>query len=383
MKKFLLVATILFSTCVSAQLREGIVGREAVARFGEDIAQAFNKRDAKTLALLIDLRGVALRAARFQGLNPTDLEQFAAGVESAGMKNIFGGYFRTLDSSQGTVKFMRVTNTTPARALVRLDFGENGSDYHEYVIETREGRTRAVDWFQLSSGELVSVTIGGISQLFTTSDAGLVGKLFGGAKVDEAGLANLRKVGELQRAGKYAEALATIRKLPPQLANSRILLSAQASMASLAKQDDEYSRILTMLAEKYSDDPTASFMLIDHYLLQKDVPNTLKAIDTMEKRVGVDGITSYLRAATYFVVDDFKNALVYADQSVAVEPDRVNGYDIRATVLVRLERFADAVAQYRDIEKKFELAFSRKSFQDDPKFAKFVASAEFRKWLPK
>jgi hypothetical protein len=287
-----------------------------------------------------------------------------------------------MDASQGTARFMRVSGSNP-RVLLRLDLGRNGFEYLEYVVETSGGHTRAVDWFQLSTGELISVTVGGFSRLFATSDPGLIGRLFNIDKVDQSWLIELRKVGDLQRQGKFAEALATIQKLPDPVANSRLMLSAQASLAMLAKDDAQYSRVLEKLAEKYSDDPAAAFKLLDHYLLQKDLPNTLKSIDTMEKRVGVDGVTRYLRAAAYVMCGDAQTGLRYAEESIKLEPELMNGHDIRGSALVGLGRFADAVSQYRDMEKRFGIRFTRNIFTDNPQFSRFVTSPAFNGWLPK
>src|SRR6185436_19671016 len=207
MKKLLVIATILFATCASAQVKEGATGRDAAARFGESVARALNDRDDKAFASLIDLHGLAIRSARMLELGASDQESYVRGVETVGMQRMIAGYFQTMNASNGAAQFMRVTNTTPARALVRLDLGANGFDYLEYVVETRDGRTRAVDWFQLSSGELISVTMGGLAQLFSSGDPGLVGRLFNVEKVDQTAVSKLRRIGELQRAGKYAEAL--------------------------------------------------------------------------------------------------------------------------------------------------------------------------------
>jgi tetratricopeptide (TPR) repeat protein len=383
MKILASLATLLFATAGFGQITGGSVDREAARRFGESIATAFNERDAKLLSSLVDARGFALRTAKVQGMAPGEQEQFAAGLEKAGLSRLYESYFQSMNASNGSVKFLRVTETRPARALVRLDLGANGNDYFEFMLETREGRTRAVDWFVLSSGELVSVTIGSVAQMFTTTDAGLLGRLFGTDRVDAKSLAQLRKVGELQRAGKYAEALAQIRQLPDAMANSRVLLSAQATIAQMSKNDAEYTRVLATLAEKYSDDPATAFKLIDHYFTIKDRPRMLASLDTMEKRVGADGVTRNLRAAAYFATEDYANTLKHADEAIRLEPELMNGHDTRASALVGLARYADAIAQYQSLEKQFGLAFARDVFVSDPFFAGFVKSAAFRAWLPK
>jgi predicted Zn-dependent protease len=211
----------------------------------------------------------------------------------------------------------------------------------------------------------------------------MLGRLLGVQNVDKTALLNLQKVGDLQRQGKYAEALKVLQTLPPAISDSRIMLSVQASLAMLSKQDSEYARVLAKLAAKYSDDPAAAFKLVDHYFTTKDLPNMLRSLDTMEKRVGVDGVTRHLRAAAYCSTNDYTSCLRYADESCKLEPDRMAGYDVRATALVGLGRFPDAVAQYRDMEKGYGLQFTRAIFEEDPAFAKFVASPAFNGWLPK
>jgi len=377
------VATLLFATCVSAQVVDPGKHRAAAQRFGTEVARALNERDKASLARLLDFHGLAQRAAQVQGLNGKDEQDYIKGVESVGVERLIQSYFQALDSSQGTVKFMRVTDAVPARSLVRLDLGDRGFNYFEYVLSTSaDGRTRAVDWYQVSTGELMSVTIGGVSQLFMASNRGMLERLLGGAKVDEATLAKLHRIGELQRAGKPAEALQLLKQLPDPLGSTRILLAARASMASFAQLPDEYDAALAKMAEKYANDPAASFMLIDYYFKREDTPQVLKALGILEQRVGIDGITSQLRANTYLFADDFTNALKYADDSIRLEPDRVEGHDTRATILVQMKRYTDAVDAYRAMEKQFDLAFTREVFAD-PIFAPFVASKPFQAWLPK
>ena len=383
MKTLPWLAVLLFSTGASAQVTDAASERAAAAQFGEAIATAFTERDAKAAASMIDIRELALRAARVQGLSPDQQENFARGAESVGAGRVVAGFMQSLETGQGTVKFMRVTNTRPARALIRFDLGDHGFDYAEYVLETKAGRTRAVDWFQLSTGQLMSVTIGGIAQLFNTSDPGLLARVLGLDNVDRSSMERLRRIGDLQRSGKYAEALALFKELPDPISSSRIMLSIQSSYASLAGLDKEHARILAKLAEKYSDDPAASFLLLDHYFLTKDFSRMFVGLDAMEKRIGADSVTNLLRAAGYLSNGDLANSLKYAEVAIQLEPDRMAGYDTRATLLVQLARHADAVAAYRDMATRFDLHFTREIFSADPVFAQFVASKEFRAWLPR
>jgi len=375
---------VLFATCASAQTDNAAQRRATAETFGNEITRAFNERDRKALNSLIDLHALATRAARYQELSTRDEQAFVRGADMKGLEPLIATYFRALDTSQGSVKFMRVTTQTPPRSLVRFDLGDQGFNYAEYVLHTdATGRTRAVDWFQLTTGDLMSVTLGGVGQIFTSANPNMLERLFGGEKIDRDVIANLIKVGELYRTGKYAEALTILKNMPEPLASSRFILSARATAASYANLTDEYDAALAKMAAHHADDPAATFMLIDFHFKRQDTPKVLKSLDTMERRVGVDGVTRMLRSNAYTLTNDFTNSLKYADEAVALEPDLLLAQDTRATLLVRLARFKEAVAAYRDMETRFGIQFTREIFTADPTFEPLVASAPFKAWLPK
>ena len=98
-----------------------------------------------------------------------------------------------------------------------------------------------------------------------------------------------------------------------------------------------------------------------------------------------DGVFEGMRTygGKVFRLDEHLDRLWASAKAIALEPDRLQGYDTRASVLVGLGRHSDAVAAYRDMESRFDLEFTREIFTEDPTFEKFVASKEFRAWLPR
>jgi tetratricopeptide (TPR) repeat protein len=375
-------ATLLFAASASAQISGSPPDRETALRFGETVAIALNERDDKSLSSLLDIRGLAMRAGRIEGKEGAALRSFSDRFEKSESSGILAAVFNKLDLTQGTAVFLRLTGTRPARPLVRLDLGDNGNDYLEFVLETRGGRTRAVDWFQLSTGELMSVTMSGVGQLFATNDTGPLARMLGIGRGDPAAMGHWRRASEFQQAGKYQESLGELQQLPEPIVSARVILTFQLSMATRAKNVAEQTRILSRLAEKYSNDPATAHMLLDHYFTIGDLPNMLRSLDTMEKRVGIDGVTRNYRATAYFSRGDYANTLKYADEAIRVEPTLLAAHDTRGSALVGLASYADAVAHYKSLAQRFELEFTRETFTRDPFFAKFVASAPFREWLP-
>ncbi len=379
----LLFAALAFAGPAFAQTAAPDKQRAAAERFGNDIARAFNERDAKALAALIDFHALAVKSAELQELSDANEKAFAQGLESAGFSKLSEAYFRGLDAGKGTVQFMRVTDSASPRSLIRFDMGDQGFNYLEFVLRTNEkGQTRTIDWYQLNTGELMSVTLASAGQLFG-SNTSFLERMFGGAKIDDATLAKIKKAGELSRAGKYAEALPLFKQLPPPIRDSRIMLLSQATTASMANLPVEYDQAISRMAQLYSDDPAAAFMLMDYHFLRKNTPEVLKSLNAMEKRVGRDGVTCLLRANAYLLTNDFVNGLKHTEESIRLEPERLSAHDTRATILVHLERYQDAVDAYRGMETDFGLQFTRDVFLGDATFAKLVDSKPFRAWLPK
>jgi hypothetical protein len=99
--------------------------------------------------------------------------------------------------------------------------------------------------------------------------------------------------------------------------------------------------------------------------------------------VGVDGLTTLLRANAYFNVDDFGQTVKAAEQSIRLEPDREDPYHSLAAGYVGLKKYRDAIKAYQTLAAQFGYHFERQHFAGDTRFAGFVKSAEFKRWLPK
>jgi tetratricopeptide (TPR) repeat protein len=356
--------------------------KAAAEQFGAQLERAFNGRNRFAAYSLFDMHALAIRAADYQGMTGRAREQFIRDMEIAAPGQFVSSFFTALGTRKGPVKFMRATSQFPPRSLVRFDLGDQGVMYYEFIVATNpEGLTRAVDWWQHTSGELVSMTMGGLAQMSPGGKPGMLDRLFGIEPDDSVGN-QLYKVSEYQRLGKYSEALEILQQIPEPTANVRAVLSMRASMAVFANRMDEYDVALEKLAQHHSHDPAASAMLLDYYSKYRNWPKVLAILNTMEKRVGKDGVTRLLRASAYLEAGDIPNALKFAEESIELESERMDSRDLRATLLVRSGHYPEAVAAYKDIEARFGRKFTREDF-DDPTNAQFVRSAAFRHWLPR
>jgi hypothetical protein len=233
------------------------VGDTAPEAAAAAFVHALNQRNESAAADFLDMHALGERIGKAMTSNPTEQLGIAQALNESNARKLIQSYLKILDSRHGTVRLMKTSQRDGQMlALVRFDLNGSGFDYLEFILQPDSaGHFRAVDWYQLSRGELMSVNLGALVKLMADPDPDLVHRLLGTTSFDPKQVARLKEIGTLQRAGDYAGALAVANQLPPEIADSRIVLTLRVTLASLAKDVPEYHRLLEVLAHKYSDDP--------------------------------------------------------------------------------------------------------------------------------
>jgi tetratricopeptide (TPR) repeat protein len=379
----LLAAYLLAGPAIASERKDNLFD---YVQAGENIAAAFNEGQVDTVIRMLDMEALSRRVAATVVEGEKDRADFALGFQRGSKVEDIGKLmFGQRDGSDLTVKFVRVVQCEYERcALLRFDYGDNGFDYIEFAIrQDNVGRTRIVDWAPLTTGEMVSVTIGSTARLVLDTSPNLLARLLGLKSVDQAAVKRMKDIGQMRRNGDFKGAYVEIGKLPPELANTRAMLTLQAAMANEAGDTDGYKRTLVRLNELHGNDPAAATMLLDHYFYNKDLDNSLRVISIIEARVGADGLTNLLRANVYAAVGRNKEAIASAREAIRLEPDYTAAYFTLAQELVRRGKFAQAIDAYKTLQSEFGYEFSRDNFAEDDQYRKFIASTQFRKWMVK
>lgn len=362
----------------------GSVSDTAPEAVAASLVQALNQRNESAAADFLDMAALGERIGKAMTTNPAEQQQMAHALNEGNAHKLIQSYFKILDTRHGTVRLMKTTQRNgQVLALVRFDMGGNGFDYLEFILQPdSSGRYRAVDWYQLSRGELMSVNLGALVKLMADPDPDLVHRLLGTTRFDSNQLAKLKQIGDLQRSGDYAGALATANQLPPEIADARVFLTFRVTLASLAGNKAEHQRILGVLAHKYSDDPAVAFLLIDYYFNLRQMDKALQCVVTIERRVGSDGVTNMLKANINMMTGAYAEGLALAQQAIQLEPDLKDAYYSLAMNYTGLKQYPQAIAVYKSIETRFKVKFDRQHFEHEPRLAGLVQSADFQKWMP-
>src|SRR5215831_15222014 len=354
----------------------------SIASFGTELAAALNKVDMDALEKMIDLQALATRVARKMAISERETSGFVAGFSKKGSINsLLANTLESLRRAHGKVELMRVVQRgEERRPLLRYDLGDNGFDYHEYILESTASGYRIVDWYQLSTGELTSATIAVASKLLMDPNPGFLKSLLGVSAVNDDLVVRFKSIGQLEREHKFVDAIGVIEKMPPELANSRVLMVKAASLASASGDDSRYRRALSNLAERHGDDPTLAFMLLDHYFYEGNVDKALQSIAAMEARLGRDGVTELLKANIHYSKHHYDEMVSHAQQAILLEPNRPNAYFVLALGYISKEQYPMAIETYSTLGSKLGYRFTRAGFESDPKMKKFVQSAAFKSW---
>jgi len=349
---------------------------------GQRWAAALNASDAPSLSGLLDLQALGVRtAATMPAPSEAQRNDFVRGF-TRGSAQLVPTWISQVEAAQGSALFLKVHSFNGMRGpLLRYDLGEQGYNYVLLIAERREAaEPRVVDMFLATTGQRFSDTLGAISMMLVAPNDSLLGRVFGLTDVDEGLVKSFTSIGQLQRAGRTADAFAQLRALPEPIRNHRVMLNLSVQFASVLSED-LYREELARLARYHRDDPTAAFMLIDYYFYKGDTEAAMGALLGMERAFGTDGAIAILKANLSVEAGDLFNARRFARQSVELEPGNELGHLTLMTILMLSEEYADGIEVLEGLERDFGYVFEDAAFADSDLYAGFVRSPEYAAWI--
>lgn len=347
------------------------------------IVIGFNRGDIDSLEKYFDFEAVAVTGGKDLFNSDRDYRDFVRGVKFS-KRNVITALVKQIETTDGVMTLTGYAKRTQGvMPQVRIDMGDYGLEYIEFLFDKKkDGSYQVVDWYQLSTGRMASQTIGIVARVLVDPNPGILKKLFGITNVDNDIMEAITSIGSARRSGDYAEANRFFLSLPPQIKDSRIFLELGIAIANLLQDEALHKKRLKLLAEIHGADPSAASLLIDHYYYLGDADKALSYLDVMERQVGKDGYTTYLRANLYFkMVEDYGKAKALYLEAIDIEPDLEDPYTMLAYIYILERNHAKAVEVYKLLESNFGIQYTREDFFDMPETNLFKASGEFEKWM--
>lgn len=363
------ILSVLILTLVAAFVRADAPSATQISAAAEAYAKAINSNDADTAATFLNTDAIVDTSIKDVKAPKEFLDGFSGQMKKEGLK-AFAMQLCAQKGSTGGMKFLRVVQRgTETRAMIRF-VGEGGLNYHEYVVEIKDGKACFVDMYIWLTGEKISSTFGRLAQQAYDSfaNSGKIGARLGAVK----------EMGRAIQEQRWKDVLDAYEKLDPETRKEKLIQIFRIK-ACFNTNDAAYSAALKEYAELFKDDASLDLMLLDTLLTQKQYDEAFKSLDRLDKAVGGDNYLNVLRANVNFAKGDSANCKVCANKALAAEPNLLPAADTLLTLALEEKDFPAAKAMMIRMEKDMEFEFGDLT-KVEP-FAGFVASPSYKEWL--
>lgn len=365
---------------VRAETAEG-ERTEPLHVLAKEIVQSINERDSAAFCANIDMPFLAMRTAEKAYSQNPERELFALGL-GFGFSEYCHGFIGKNETHNSHAKFLpSVERDKVGKFLIRLDSPDLNSDYIEFEARKNEnGDYEVVDWYLLTTGQFASDRFGVFSRLLTRPDKTILKNYF---KIDSFSpelIQQIKKMEVLNRIGRERKALKIYLGLPNEVKYERSMLAYGFGLANRSGLETEYRLLSNEIAAKYSKEPWAAYLLVEHYQFQKQWEKALAAINILDSKYGNDGVMEDWRATIYLDKEDYDNAITHAENAIEHEPNLADGYLSLIDGYIGAKRFQSAIEVMKQVEAKFNLAFDKAELKAEPSYTEFVNSKSFTAW---
>jgi tetratricopeptide (TPR) repeat protein len=347
----------------------------------EQIVTGFTAHNTKPFDQTVDAD--AILDATFSGmlLSPKWEHDFRSGLKKAITTQLGEKLVGQMPAS-AYAKLLRIkVDGNKAKALIRLDFGDNGNAYMDmHLINNKNGIIHIVDWYDYSNGQLYTETLRQITATISPTPT-VLGKIFDIASNRKANMDLVLKLIKMNKAGKHKEVAEEFLTLDESLRKSRLLSVTAVQAANQSGDMDLYKKTLSNLEHYFNDDPSMAFMLLDYYFIEGKYGKVLSTIDQLQNSFGVeDAALIGLKSNTLFSQEKYQEAEKLASQAIALEPDYESTYWTLLSSQLPQKKFHEAVLTAKTLEEKFGYDMGPESLAKSETLSELTKSPEYRKW---
>lgn len=176
--------------------------------------------------------------------------------------------------------------------LFRLN-GDGGVNYHDYELVKRDEAIKAADVFIYMSGENLSKTIADALKLTSQNIP----------KEELEKINKIKTIKSFMAQQDYEKALKEFEELPAAVKKEKAYQMIHIRICSKL-DNDQYIQALNEYRALYPKDPNMYLMMIDAYVLQKDYPMALTAVNRLDSLIDKDPYQDYERGLIYLLMKD-------------------------------------------------------------------------------
>lgn len=288
----------------------------------------------------------------------------------------------TLMPAHGYAKLIRIKKgNTFDKALVRFDLGDNGYSFRDlYIDKSTKKIQRIIDWYDYTYGQKFSdynrqfLALG-------SPDVSVITKILNitrNRKKDVDGLLQLIKTLETKN---KEQALKIYMGFDSSFRKIRSVILMSYSIASRIGSSELYRITLSDLGKYHGNEASLNFVLIDHYIFEKQYDKALSAINKFMKEIGGnDAALLGLKANIHVVKEDCRTAIKVSKIALDTENNFEEPHWTLLDCYVSEKQYNNAVKVMNKIENTFNMVFNVDILKEDPSYLAFMETETFKKW---
>ncbi len=327
-----------------------------------------------------------------------DLEAFADRIiikgSSAQIQDFNAGFIKSLEkhSLLNRLLLQVVVNSGAHYDLVRAYFdekephlifrlfGDEGINYHDYLIRKIKGEYKVIDIYVYLTGEYLSDTykriylMGGKEYFDSAQTAGM-------PELTMEDLTKLGTIRELYKQGEYKAADEVMQSVKEEVRNEKIFRLMDVQVKSNL-DDNVYIKVMQDYRDAFPDDPSIDLISIDLFVYSENYQAAHQAVDNVNDRVGGDTFLDFYRGYVYYAAGDHAKAetalLKFTDNYPAFD----DGPFYLLAIYIESERFEKAISVFQDLINDY--GFTREDLisfaEEETDYVPLVNSEAYKTW---
>ncbi|HEY4111978.1 hypothetical protein [Puia sp.] len=299
-------AIIFFSAC---QIPEPPVSKEEALTLGRRIERSVGKHDTTLLNRIFDEKALAQRVGEASGifLSRSLITSAVKGVEEGGL----GSKVVHAMGETGTYQLIRQYEKDGRQHILFRLYGNDGVNYHDFLLVKRDEGIKAADLYIYTSGEDISKTL-----------ANALTRLNKDASRKELKITD--DIKDLMDRDEYEKADVEYAKLPAAFKKEKAYQLIHVRIYSHLS-NDKYVEALKEYRTLFPHDPNMYLLMVDAYTLQKNYPMALESVNKLDSLIGRDPFQDYERALIYKIMGDNANEQICLERLHKTMPEFKKG----------------------------------------------------------
>ena len=326
----LLILPILFQACT---IPEKPVTKDEAIAFSHRIEKSVEHGNSVLLDNIFDEEGFGKRVASDGNriLNKELKDGAIQGIKAAH----FGQQILQSIGKQGTYKLVKQYEKDNRQHLLFRLYGDGSVNYHDYELVKRDENIKAIDIYIYLSGENLSKTFA--QALMMMQD-----KMPDMSKGDMDKVNKMKTIKTLIAQKDYAKAGEYYDELPADFKKQKLFQLIHIQIGS-GMGNEQYGNALNEYKSLFPNDPNMYLMMVDAYVLQKDYPKALDAVNKLDSIINKDPFQDYYRGLMYKLMLDTPQSLACFERLHAYMPGFTSGTVELVTVYLKTGNMDKAV----------------------------------------